>query len=173
MNGGEYGGELMANSVLSMKYQPKGQIDPMIVLNQAFLNTEARGSSTTCILTLTGNMLHAANIGDSGFVLDNPSLAQLKVSVIPGYTVVRGTDGLFDNLNGYKIEALVNRGIDEAHMPKEVACSIAELALGTSLDRYALSPFAKAAWEAGLDFIGGKIDIITVVVAYIVSMDLA
>ncbi|XP_057505979.1 probable protein phosphatase 2C 55 [Actinidia eriantha] len=69
MNGGEYEGELMANSVLSMKYQPKGQIDPMIVLNQAFLNTEARGSSTACILTLTGNMLHAANIGDSGFVL--------------------------------------------------------------------------------------------------------
>ncbi|PSS15701.1 Protein phosphatase 2C 55 [Actinidia chinensis var. chinensis] len=57
--------------------------------------------------------------------------------------------------------------------PKELACSIAELALGTSLDCYARSPFAKAAWEAGLDFMGGKIDVITVVVAYIVSMDLA
>ncbi|XP_057467048.1 probable protein phosphatase 2C 55 [Actinidia eriantha] len=197
---GEYARELMANSVISIKDQPEGLIDPMSVLNEAFLNTEAKGSSTACILTLAGNILHSVNVGDSGFVLirngkivyqslvqqhrfncpyqlgntrDNPSIAQkLGIYVIPGDIVVAGTDGLFDNLHASEIEEVVNRGLDEAHMPQQLACSIAKLALTTSLDSYAISPFTKAAWEVGLDFLGGKIDDITVVVAYIVSADL-
>ena len=55
---GEYARELMANSVISIKDQPEGLIDPMSVLNEAFLNTEAKGSSTACILTLAGNVCH-------------------------------------------------------------------------------------------------------------------
>ena len=65
----------------------------------------------------------------------------------------------------------MNQGVDEARMPQEIACSIAKLALSTSLDSYAISPFSKASWEAGSEFIGGKIDDITVVVFYIVSTD--
>ena len=99
-------------------------------------------------------------------------MQKLRIYVIPGDIVVAGTDGLFDNLHASEIEEVVNRGLDEAHMPQQLACSIAKLALSTSLDSYAISPFTKAAWEVGLDFLGGKIDDITVVVAYIVSADL-
>ncbi|GMP86598.1 hypothetical protein CsSME_00039318 [Camellia sinensis var. sinensis] len=53
---GEYARELIANSVMATLDQPNGTVvDPKEVLNHAFLNTEARGSSTACILTLSGN----------------------------------------------------------------------------------------------------------------------
>ncbi|KAF5941163.1 hypothetical protein HYC85_022330 [Camellia sinensis] len=198
---GEYARELIANSVMATLDQPKGTVvDPKEVLNHAFLNTEARGSSTACILTLSGNILHAVNVGDSGFVLmrggeivyrspvqqhrfncpyqlgntnDNPSLAkELKVRVIEGDIIVAGTDGLFDNLDSSDIEQAVNRGLDEDIMPPALAWNIARFAYYRSVDCDAESPFAKAAQEAGYKLTGGKIDDITVIVAYIVSSDL-
>lgn len=66
---GEYARELMDNAVFAIEDQPIGGVNPMAVLNEAFLNTEAQGSSTACILTLKGNVLHSVNIGDNGFVL--------------------------------------------------------------------------------------------------------
>ncbi|KAI3986171.1 hypothetical protein MKX01_004315 [Papaver californicum] len=46
--------------------------DPMQVLTEAFSNTDAQGSSTAYILTLTNDKaqgLRAVNVGDSGFVV--------------------------------------------------------------------------------------------------------
>ncbi|KAF7148454.1 hypothetical protein RHSIM_Rhsim03G0031700 [Rhododendron simsii] len=195
---GEYARELMENAVFAIEDKPEGGVNPMAVLNEAFLNTEAQGSSTACILTLKGDVLHAVNIGDSGFAVirgwkivykspvqhrrfncplqlgnwrDNPSMAEeLKVGVIPGDIVVAGTDGLFDNLYESEIEELVFRGIHvQGNFPEELASTIAKFALINSMDRFAVCPFTIAAQEAGLEFTGGKIDDITVVVAYIGS----
>ncbi|KAF5188142.1 phosphatase PTC7-like protein [Thalictrum thalictroides] len=57
----------MFNSVLAVKTQPHGIVDPKNVLNFAYSNTKAEGASTTCIITLRHKSLHAVNIGDSGF----------------------------------------------------------------------------------------------------------
>ncbi|KAF7149457.1 hypothetical protein RHSIM_Rhsim03G0031600 [Rhododendron simsii] len=200
IDAGEYARELMENAIFAIEDKPEGGVNPMAVLNEAFLNTEAQGSSTACILTLKGDVLHAVNIGDSGFVVirgrktvykspvqhwgfncpfqlgnwrsNNPSMAEeLKVGVKPGDIVVAGTDGLFDNLYESKIEELVNQGIDQGNVPAELASNIAKFAHINSMDRYAVFPFTIAAQEAGLKFTGGKIDDITVVVAYIISPD--
>ncbi|KAG5555800.1 hypothetical protein RHGRI_006443 [Rhododendron griersonianum] len=200
IDAGEYARELMENAILAIEDKPEGGVNPMAVLNEAFLNTEAQGSSTACILTLKSDVLHAVNIGDSGFMViqgrktvykspvqhwgfncpfqlgnwrsNNPSMAEeLKVAVKPGDIVVAGTDGLFDNLYESKIEELVSQGIDQGNFPAELASTIAKFALTNSMDRYAVCPFTIAAQEAGIKFTGGKIDDITVVVAYIRSPD--
>ncbi|KAF5186193.1 phosphatase PTC7-like protein [Thalictrum thalictroides] len=67
IDSGEYSRELMFNSVLTVKTQPHGIVDPKNVLNFAYSNTKAEGASTACIITLRHNSLHAVNIGDGGF----------------------------------------------------------------------------------------------------------
>lgn len=99
------------------------------------------------------------------------SLQELKVGVIPGDIVVAGSDGLFDNLYESEIEELVSQGVNDGKFPADLASTIAQFALINSMDNCAISPFTIAAQEAGVEFIGGKIDDITVVVAYIASPD--
>ncbi|KAK9290756.1 hypothetical protein L1049_008932 [Liquidambar formosana] len=69
VDAGEYARELMNNSVIAIHNEPKGAIDLKRVLTEAYSNTKAEGSSTACIITLTGNWVHAVNLGDSGFMV--------------------------------------------------------------------------------------------------------
>ncbi|KAH0762965.1 hypothetical protein KY290_019038 [Solanum tuberosum] len=98
-------------------------INLMKVLNEAFSNTKAKGSSTACILSLSDDILHAVNVGDSGSAIkvqlgngstsDDPNVAEkINVSVIAGYVTMLGTDGLFDNVHDFELEAIVNSGVD-------------------------------------------------------------
>ena len=41
----------------------------MVVLDKAFERTQAPGSATAVVLLLDEGYLHAANLGDSGFIL--------------------------------------------------------------------------------------------------------
>ena len=53
------------------------------VLWAAYKQTEVRGSSTACLLKLKNDILHACNVGDSGFMV-RPSMSrqtQLKLHV--------------------------------------------------------------------------------------------
>lgn len=56
VDAGEYSRELMTNSTIAVLNQPKGAVDPKQVLNEAYSNTKARGSSTACIITLNGHV---------------------------------------------------------------------------------------------------------------------
>ncbi|XAR68455.1 Phosphoprotein phosphatase [Bertholletia excelsa] len=195
IDAGEYARELMANSVTAVHRQPQEEVDPKVILKEAYLNTEARGSSTACILTLNGHILHAVNVGDSGFILirdgkvayksptqqhgfncpyqlgntkDDPSVAEeLKISVIPGDIVVAGTDGLFDNLHDWEIGIIVRLFLGTTKPSNKLAWKIAQEACERSGKKFALTPFAMASSKAGRQFMGGKIDDITVVVAFI------
>jgi serine/threonine protein phosphatase PrpC len=69
VDAGEYARELMNNAFIAIQQQPDGVLDPKRVLNEAFLNTEAEGSSTACIAMLKDNILHSVNVGDSGFCI--------------------------------------------------------------------------------------------------------
>ncbi|KAE8077110.1 hypothetical protein FH972_015708 [Carpinus fangiana] len=139
IDAGEYARELMNNAFMAVHRQPDGAVDPKAVLNEAFLNTEAEGSSTACIAVLKGNILHCANVGDSGFMIfrdntlvhqstiqqhyfncpfqlgnskssDRPSSAtEETVPVFPGDIIVLCTDGLLDNVYPAEIEDVLKQ----------------------------------------------------------------
>ncbi|XP_059444404.1 probable protein phosphatase 2C 55 [Corylus avellana] len=134
VDAGEYARELMNNAFIAIHQQTDGVADPKRVLNEAFLNTDAEGSSTACIAMLKDNILHYINVGDSGFMIfranklayqspiqqryfncpfqlgngeksDRPSsAAEETVPVVPGDIIVLGTDGLLDNVYAAEIE---------------------------------------------------------------------
>ncbi|GAB4851686.1 hypothetical protein Ancab_031090 [Ancistrocladus abbreviatus] len=195
---GKYARNLMTNCAIAVQSQPRGSVDPKWVLTEGHSKTELEGSSTACIVTLTDNhYLHAANLGDSGFMLiregkviykspvqqhsfncpyqlsydkrsDMPSAAkEIEVAVAPGDIIVAGTDGLLDNLYPSDIADMVTRKIQQGARPPHIAWTIAKMAFINALDKYYYSPFSKAAKRAGHRYRGGKRDDITVVVATI------
>lgn len=109
-----------------------------------------------------------------------------------GDLLLLGTDGVFDNLHDREIcqladctvspfEAgqmldlrsgkLVDGGIGrEATDPAKVAQAIAQAAHYRSRDECARTPFSLCAREAGYDYLGGKMDDITVVAAWVVKV---
>ncbi|CAL4886549.1 unnamed protein product [Urochloa decumbens] len=97
------------------------------------------------------------------------------VEVAGGDVVVVGTDGLFDNVFDSELERLVWEGTELGMSPQDMADDIAGTALQVSLGWLAHSPSTccTESWrkdEEGVErFYGGKVDDITVVVAFIVS----
>jgi protein phosphatase PTC7 len=82
--------------------------------------------------------------------------------------LVIGTDGLFDNLFDIRIIELIKpfiRGRDDILDPTLVAEIIAREAEKFSRNQGYMSPFAKNARTHFFDYVGGKPDDITVVVA--------
>ncbi|KAI3472244.1 hypothetical protein Pfo_029732 [Paulownia fortunei] len=195
IDGGEYARQIMINSVLALNNQPKGGVNPKRVLQEAYKNTTAQGSSTACIITLSGDRLCAANVGDSGFLVirhdnviyqsptqqrrfncpyqlgntrDNPSIAmEIEVSVEPGDIVIAGTDGLLDNMHASEMVEIVRRDTMEGKDLMEQACYMANLALYNSFDKYAETPYSIASRRAGRCHRGGKVDDITVIIVRI------
>ncbi|XP_059310731.1 probable protein phosphatase 2C 55 [Lycium ferocissimum] len=200
IDAGIYARELMKNSFMATYNEPKGDVNPKRVLQEAYRNTNCHGSSTACIITLNSekNTLCAANVGDSGFFLirkgkiiykspiqqrgrfgcpyqlgnskDNPSVAQeMELNVEKDDILIVGTDGMLDNMNESEIEEIVLRGMDKKLKAEELASQIGNVALYNSFDRFADTPFARAAERERLSHLhkGGKIDDITVIVSYI------
>ncbi|XP_009764148.1 putative protein phosphatase 2C 55 [Nicotiana tabacum] len=197
IDAGEYARELMSNSISAIQEEPKDSIDLIKVLEKAHMRTNARGSSTACIIALADEGLIAVNLGDSGFMLvrdgsaifkspaqlhsfnfpyqlegssagDLPSLAEVfKIAVAPGDVVIAGTDGLFDNLYDTDITGVVVHAVESGLEPETTAQKIAALAQQRAMDPTKPSPFSDAAKEAGFEYHGGKLDDITVVVSYV------
>lgn len=84
-----------------------------------------------------------------------------------GDVIIAGTDGLFDNMHLEEISALVSQGMNQGSDPQDLAWTIAENALYNSFDRFSVTPFSQASRENGGNHVGGKIDDITVLVAFI------
>ena len=81
----------------------------------------------------------------------------------PGDLVVMGTDGLLDNI----VEADITRMVSAAKgksLPS-IAGMLKEQALKNARNTGYLSPFAKRAQEAGVEYRGGKKNDITIIVA--------
>ncbi|CAI5964210.1 unnamed protein product [Closterium sp. NIES-65] len=196
VDAGLYARELMAHVQRAVADEPKGGADPMRVLERAHSSTASYGSSTACVAVLQADQLQAANLGDSGFLIirhghaifkspsqqhdfnfpfqlgseggDSPLSADVySLPVAPGDVVVMGTDGLFDNVFDNEVSSLVSHALLRGLSPQSTAEHLAALARDRALDRFRLSPFARAAQEAGYRYIGGKLDDITVVVSYV------
>ncbi|XP_058069527.1 probable protein phosphatase 2C 55 isoform X3 [Magnolia sinica] len=195
IDAGEFARELMSHAVNAIKEEPKGAINPLRVLQNAFSNTKAMGSSTACIAALKDQHIHALNIGDSGFIVvrkgsvsfrapmqqhffncpfqlgsgpysDPPTAGEeMEFGLVTGDVIVAGTDGLFDNLFDNEVAEAILQGNRDGVGPQEMASRLAKLAWERAHDSERVTPFSIAAREAGYSFSGGKIDDITVIVA--------
>lgn len=87
----------------------------------------------------------------------------------PGDIIVSGTDGLFDNVFSHRTTKLVWDAKKHGALPGVAAQQLATFASARSMDPVYLSPFAKAAAQAGFFYRGGKVDDITVVVSYVTA----
>ncbi|KAG6607934.1 putative protein phosphatase 2C 55, partial [Cucurbita argyrosperma subsp. sororia] len=189
IDAGEYSRALMANCAAVAAEET----DPRRILTEGYLKTKyIIGSSTACVIALRNNTLHAANIGDSGFMIFREkklvfvsatqqhrfncpyqltggfSLSlpvqpwECRVEVYAGDIIVAGTDGLLDNVFACEIEKILKE--EERVDSGKLAWRLAELALSNSLDKRRTTPFSVGAREAGFLCDGGKIDDITVIV---------
>ncbi|CAE8671084.1 unnamed protein product, partial [Polarella glacialis] len=95
-----------------------------------------------------------------------------------GDLLLLGTDGVFDNLHDHEVcqlagvamtpEAGGSRQGRLAPDPSKLAAAIAKAAAYRSQDQGARTPFGENAKEAGLYHVGGKMDDISVVAAWVV-----
>jgi len=111
-------------------------------------------------------------IGSPDSMSDLPSAANRHVvDVQPGDVLVAATDGLFDNVFPDEAAAIVGMSKEKGQSPKEAADLLAKFARTRAADPKHLSPFAYGAQQLGYRYLGGKMDDITVVVAYIQEED--
>ncbi|XP_061353150.1 probable protein phosphatase 2C 80 [Gastrolobium bilobum] len=174
----------------------KGFVDPRKVLNDAFLNTKAKGSFTASIVTLKEGVFHGVNVGDIGLMLfrnnrflvqspiqqhsfntpfqlgnseisDSPDSAyEYENSVKAGDILVLGSDELFDNLYADDIEEIL-RWTKGVFEVNDLAQHIADIALSFSKSKDFRTPFQDPSEREGRSHMGGKKDDITVLVAQI------
>ncbi|XP_069148080.1 probable protein phosphatase 2C 55 [Solanum lycopersicum] len=176
INVGIYTRELMRNSFIATYDEAmKGHVSPKRVLEEAYKNTNSKGQSTICIITLNSvkSTMVTANVGDSGLLLirkgkiiykwpiqqrgfgcsyqlgncnaNNPSVAQeMELNVEKDVILMVGTDVMLDNIFESEIEKIVRRAINEKLKAED-------------------TPYARASEGRHK---GGKIDDITVIVAY-------
>ncbi|RWW29266.1 hypothetical protein GW17_00006216 [Ensete ventricosum] len=149
VDAGQYSRALMSHSSDAIEEECKGSIDPLRVLEKAYVRTKAQGSSTACIIALTDQVF--------------------TFPVESGDVIVAGTDGLFDNLYNSEITAVVVHGIRAGLGPQVMAQKIAALARQRAQDKNRQTPFSTSAQEAGYRYYGGKLDDITVIVSYITA----
>ena len=94
-------------------------------------------------------------------------MQRYSVGLLPGDSVVVVTDGMLDNLFGSEVAATVTTLRHQGYTCSQVAEKLAELAHGTALKPQGNTPFAVGAREVGKNYEGGKMDDITVLVAYL------
>ena len=174
-----------------------GSCSPKELLERAWLNSQrVTGSSTACCVTLHGNTLRGANVGDSGFLVvrqgalfyrqkeqqhgfnfpfqlgtgstDTPNDADcVELELQAGDVVVASTDGVGDNLFPEEIVSIVGEGLTLGKSEAEIATRIAQVASGRANSATGRSPFEQSARQNGYEYSGGKLDDITVVVAIV------
>lgn len=197
VDAGEYSRLLMANAKKEVLSSNPGEVAPIDVIIKAHRETLTQGSSTACVVVFEKDTLHAANLGDSGFVVvrdedvafkspaqqhgfnfpyqlgcdvgsDPPQVSDVhNVKLQQGDMIVLGTDGLFDNIFDEEVAALATVARKKGLDPTGVAGVLASAAQNRGADRFCVSPFSVGAREAGFFYQGGKLDDVTVVVVFV------
>eukprot|EP00026_Physarum_polycephalum_P011632 Phypoly_transcript_11870.p1 GENE.Phypoly_transcript_11870~~Phypoly_transcript_11870.p1 ORF type:complete len:325 (+),score=32.36 Phypoly_transcript_11870:183-1157(+) len=170
--------------------------DPISLMEAGYINASQHlGSSTCCIVVLSGSHVNSANLGDSGFMVirgdkivyrtkeqqhrfnfpfqlgntskDKPQHSDIAtVPVQSGDIVILGTDGLFDNLYDSQILSCVVQ-YKSANKPQQLSDAVATLAREYASHRTGSSPFSDGSTKFGRPRQGGKMDDITVVVGIV------
>uniref|UniRef100_A0A6N2LS28 Protein phosphatase n=1 Tax=Salix viminalis TaxID=40686 RepID=A0A6N2LS28_SALVM len=198
IDSGIFARELMSNYLASLRsLNPCRAVDLKETLLKAHSKTGATGSSTACVVSLEGDRLCYANVGDSGFmvfrgkrlVYRSPTQqnyfnrpfslgnwvgeGKRPVSVFLGEFDVEQGDVVVAGSDGV-FDNLFGSEIEEIlqesdgeSWPQDLAWSIATVASMNSVSQEYDSPFAIAAESEGIEHVGGKIDDITAIVAVI------
>ncbi|KAH7469056.1 hypothetical protein KRP22_004199 [Phytophthora ramorum] len=106
---------------------------------------------------------------------DTPEMGEVyELETQEGDLIVLGTDGLFDNLFPEQIASLLDTVLPstpelDQHSMEKVASCIAHTAHKAAKGTKTKTPFALAAQQAGYEYLGGKMDDITVVTSLVTS----
>lgn len=198
IDSGIFARELMSNCLTSLRsLKPGRAVNLKKILLKAHSKTAAIGSSTACVVSLKGDRLCYANVGDSGFmvfrgkrlVYRSPTQqnyfncpfslgnwvgeGKRPVSVFLGEFDVEQGDIVIAGSDGV-FDNLFGSEIEEILQesegrpwPQDLAWTIATVASMNSTSEEYDSPFAITAESEGIEHVGGKIDDITVIVAVI------
>ncbi|XP_051190126.1 putative protein phosphatase 2C 24 [Lolium perenne] len=177
----EFSRGLMANAYNAVAAASSSGICPYTLLEMAYQKTVAWayvGDSTFAVFR-GGRLLLRALPQQQYFncpfqlsAVGGDRVKDAAVSEFPveeGDVVVAGTDGLFDNVFDAALEGIVQTCTALSLTPGEMAQAIGRLAYDMARSSRE-SPFSAASREQqGTNFTGGKMDDITVIVAFIVS----
>ncbi|KAI3774553.1 hypothetical protein L1987_49111 [Smallanthus sonchifolius] len=170
--------------------------NPVELLCRGVKETNMSGSSNVLIANFNDQVLHVANIGDTGFLIirhgvvykkSSPSLHEFHfalqvedsddplqlveeyvIELEVGDIVVSATDGLFDNLYEREITMIVSKSLQAGMKPEEIANILATRAQEVGKSAFVRSPFSDAAQAAGYTgYAGGKPDNVAVIVSLV------
>ncbi|XP_017214770.1 probable protein phosphatase 2C 71 isoform X3 [Daucus carota subsp. sativus] len=171
-------------------------LKPVEVLHRIVAEAQSPGSSTILLAHFDGQILHVANIGDSGFIVirngtvhrcsspmhhefhfplqiakgHDPSelVEEYQIDLELGDIVVTATDGLLDNLYMEEIASTVAKSLDAKINAQEIAKLLARRAQEVGKSAFGNSPFADSARAAGYKgYTGGKLDDVAVIVSLV------
>uniref|UniRef100_A0A0D9Z3A8 Protein phosphatase n=1 Tax=Oryza glumipatula TaxID=40148 RepID=A0A0D9Z3A8_9ORYZ len=197
INAGLYARELMdgcKKAVMESQGAPEMRTEE--VLAKAADEARSPGSSTVLVAHFDGQVLHACNIGDSGFLVirngeiykkskpmtygfnfplqiekgDDPFklVQKYTIDLQEGDAIVTATDGLFDNVYEEEIAAVISKSLEAGLKPSEIAEFLVARAKEVGRSATCRSPFSDAALAVGyLGYSGGKLDDVTVVVSVV------
>ncbi|XAR49443.1 Phosphoprotein phosphatase [Bertholletia excelsa] len=172
ISAGDYARELMDNCKKIVSDGVIPLTTPKEVIIRSALEAQSPGSSTILVSYFDGQVLHVANIGDSGFIVirngtvyekstprqfgfncpyqiqygDDPAelLEEYRIDLEEGDVIVTATDGLFDNLYDQEIASIVSRSLQENLEPKVMAEILAKRANEVGGSEDCRTPFAEA-----------------------------
>ncbi|GMP39060.1 hypothetical protein CsSME_00010048 [Camellia sinensis var. sinensis] len=194
---GIYSRELMENCrKIVSKCNSIPLTNPEEVISKSNLEAKSPGSSTILVAYFDGQVLHVANIGDSGFIVirngvvyekstprsfefncpfqiksgDDPSklVEMYEIDLDEGDVIVTSTDGLFDNLYDPEIVSIVSKSMQSNFKLEEIAEALARRAHVIGNSTTCMTPFADAVAALGIEgFTGGKLDDVVVIVSLV------
>ncbi|KAM3299718.1 hypothetical protein ACQJBY_040961 [Aegilops geniculata] len=197
INAGLYARELMDGCKKVIAESEGGsELSPELVLSKAAAEARSPGSSTVLVAHFDGQILHASNIGDSGFLVIRNGVVHAKskpmvygfnfphqiekgvdpLTLVENYTIdieegdviIAATDGLFDNVYEQEAAAMISKSLQADLKPAEMAEHLAARAHEVGRSGAGRSPFSDSAVAAGyLGFSGGKLDDTAVVVSIV------
>ncbi|CAL0334345.1 unnamed protein product [Lupinus luteus] len=196
-NTGLYIRELMekCESIVS-NHENSSTIKPAEVLIRCAAETQSSGSSAVLVAHFDGQALHAANVGNTGFVVisdgpifkkstpmfhefnfplhivkgEDPSeiIEGYKIDLNDGDVIIMATNGLFDNLYEQEIASIISKSLQAGLSPQKIAEILGMRAQEVGRSSVARSPFGDAAQAVGyVGYTGGKLDDITVIVSFV------
>ncbi|XP_047159587.1 probable protein phosphatase 2C 71 isoform X3 [Vigna umbellata] len=198
-NAGPYIRELIENceNIVS-NYENISTIKPAEVITRGADETQTPGSSAVLVAHFDGQVLHAANVGNTGFIIirdgfifkkstpmfhefnfplqivkgHDPSalIEPYTIDLHDGDVIVTATNGLFDNLYEQEIASIISKSLQATLTPQEIAELLAVRAQDVGRSTSIRSPFSDAAQALGyVGCVGGKLDNVTVIVSLVQS----
>ncbi|KAL1336261.1 hypothetical protein HN51_030653 [Arachis hypogaea] len=194
-NAGHYIRELIekCKNIVS-DHENLSTMKPAEVITSGAAETQKSGSSAILVAHFDGQAFHAANVGNTGFMVirdgcifkkstpmfhefsfplqivtgEDPSeiIEEYKIDVNDGDVIITASNGLFDNLYDQEIASVVSKSLQANLKPQEIAELLAMRAQEVGRSSFARSPFGDAAQAAGyVGYTGGKLDDVTVIVS--------